>query len=63
MSASKTTGGDKQRRSPCEGLLPGIVIHGREDGVQAPPLIQAFIWGGKVPASPTLPYGRLKGAA
>lgn len=27
------------------------------------PRIAAFIWGGKVPPTPTLPFGRWKGAA
>lgn len=63
MDRRKMTGGEKDRRDPYGGLPPGIVIHGRESAVSAPPRIQAFIWGGKLPASPTLPYGRFKGAA
>lgn len=43
--------------------LPGIVIHGREAGPPASPLIRAFIYGGKVPPPPMLSYGRRKGAA
>jgi len=36
---------------------PGIVIH--QPGVTQPrPQIFAFIWGGKVPPVPALPYGR-----
>jgi len=45
---------------------PGIVVTdssveslGNGDG----PRIAAFIWGGKVKPSPTLAYGRWKGAA
>lgn len=42
--------------------IPGIVI---ADGrgartVIRPPRIQAFVWGGRLPAAPTLPYGRWK---
>jgi hypothetical protein len=43
--------------------LPGIIIHGREDARLAPPRIQAFIWGGEVPPTPTLPFGRRKNVA
>jgi len=45
---------------------PGIVVTDRQadssDGV-AHPRIAAFIWGGKIRPTPTLPYGRWKGAA
>jgi hypothetical protein len=46
--------------------IQGIVV---TDGRGAGPLgareprIQAFIWGGKVRPTPTLPFGRWKGAA
>ncbi len=46
--------------------LPGIVItSGAPPGAATPPepRIAAFIWGGKVRPSPTLPFGRWKGAA
>lgn len=48
-----------------ERSLPGIVI---SDGRQVVrplhrPRITAFIWGGKVRPTPTLPFGRWKGAA
>lgn len=52
-----------------EGLrdgIPGIVItDGRRSRVPTAraPRIHAFVWGGKVRPSPTLPYGRWKGAA
>jgi hypothetical protein len=36
---------------------PGIVIHGTF-GPNPPPVIRAFIWGGKVRPVPSLPYGR-----
>ena len=43
--------------------LRGIVI--ARGGFTAPgrPKISAFIWGGKVRPTPTLPFGRWKGAA
>ena len=43
--------------------LPGIIIHGREDALRGSPRIQAFIWGGEVPPTPTLPFGRRKNVA
>ena len=46
--------------------VPGIVIaDGRQgaNGARRSPRIQAFVWGGKVQPTPTLPYGRWKGAA
>lgn len=46
--------------------VPGIVIaDGRRGGAGSSrtPRIRAFVWGGKVQPSPTLPYGRWKGAA
>jgi hypothetical protein len=50
------------------GTLHGMVVtNGRraETGSSGgtAPRIAAFIWGGKVRPSPTLPYGRWKGAA
>lgn len=46
--------------------VPGIVIadgrRGRTSVARAP-RIHAFVWGGKVRPTPTLPYGRWKGAA
>lgn len=62
--------GDVERGSGREGKrpdvrLPGIVIaDGRElVRVLEEPRITAFIWGGKVRPTPTLPFGRWKGAA
>lgn len=58
-------------RGVKEDLLVGETVQGivvtdrkaeetlRTDG----PRIAAFIWGGKVKPTPTLPYGRWKGAA
>ena len=45
---------------------PGIFVtdsQGDSSGKDGHPRISAFIWGGKVPPTPTLPYGRWKGAA
>jgi len=45
---------------------PGIVVTDSPadiSGVEEHPRIAAFIWGVKVRPSPTLPYGRWKGAA
>lgn len=55
---------DKEKTSG-EGS-PGIFVTddpGRPPAPDAGPRISAFIWGGKVPPAPTLPYGRWKGAA
>jgi hypothetical protein len=44
----------------------GIVVTDRNAGRSVStgrPRIAAFIWGGKVRPTPTLPYGRWKGAA
>ncbi|MGD2067348.1 MAG: hypothetical protein PVI57_01585 [Gemmatimonadota bacterium] len=61
---------DEGRRNggKAEGMskgVPGIVIaDGREwTGPTREPRITAFIWGGKVRPTPTLPFGRWKGAA
>jgi hypothetical protein len=47
------------------GPVPGIIIHGRcsSDQQEHGPRIQAFVWGGKVPAAPGLNYGRRKDVA
>lgn len=49
----------------ASGPLRGIVINrGAGPGKEKTrPRIAAFIWGGKVRPTPTLPYGRWKGAA
>lgn len=49
-----------------ETRLTGIVIASGRKSSGADtrtPRIAAFIWGGKVRPTPTLPYGRWKGAA
>lgn len=43
-----------ERRDP-----PGIVISRGAGPIQGP-VITAFIWGGRVRPTPTLPYGRWK---
>ena len=45
-------------------VTPGIVIMDKGSDVgRMRPRITAFIWGGKVRPTPTLPFGRWKGAA
>lgn len=58
--------GREDRRDGKWDDVPGIVIaNGRREaaGSRRVPRIQAFVWGGKVQPTPTLPYGRWKGAA
>lgn len=54
-----------RNRAPKKDSLEGIVIAdarwASEDRLR--PRISAFIWGGKVRPTPTLPFGRWKGAA
>jgi hypothetical protein len=49
-----------------KGDVPGIVIQdggqGHEAALKAP-RVSAFIYGEKLPASPTLPFGRWKSAS
>jgi len=55
---------DEEAVARKEVPLPGIIINGeRPDAHTRAPRIAAFIWGGKVPPTPTLPYGRWRGAA
>jgi len=52
--------------STVEESSPGIVVTdfpGNFSEKGEHPRIAAFIWGGKVRPTPTLPYGRWKGAA
>lgn len=50
-----------ERDAGTERKLPaGIVIRSAEDSKPKPPVITAFIWGGKVRQEPTLPFGRWK---
>lgn len=60
-------GKGKESRTDRAGTLQGIVVaNGNGGGASADPpepRITAFIWGGKVRPSPTLPFGRWKGAA
>ena len=46
------------RREPPAGI---VIRNGEED--TRPPMITAFIWGGKVRPEPTLPFGRWKATA
>ena len=48
----------------CGDSVPGIIIAGGDRLPRAgDPRISAFIWGGKVRPTPTLPYGRLARSA
>jgi hypothetical protein len=56
------------RESNMEGDRSGhgiVITDGWENGSSEgkEPRILAFIWGGRVNPTPTLPYGRWKGAA
>lgn len=64
MTGMTGRGGSGMDQGRCREPLPGIVIAGGNRGSEArAPRIAAFIWGGKVRPTPTLPYGRWKGAA
>lgn len=55
----------RSRLAPCDDA-PGIVIQDGGRGVRTnskPPRVHAFIYGEKVPATPTLPFGRWKVAS
>lgn len=57
-------GREEGKREPrVRGPLRGIVIARGFAPAPQQPRIAAFIWGGKVRPTPTLPYGRWKGAA
>lgn len=58
----KTVREDGSREPRQRGALRGIVIIRGEDPTPQRPRISAFIWGGKVRPTPTLPYGRWKSA-
>lgn len=55
---------DTTREAPVpseetENEAAGILIRDRVEPIR-PPMISAFIWGGKVRPMPTLPFGRWK---
>ncbi len=57
-------GGRRQEVERSEGGVRGIVVNeGSPPSDGKEPRIALFIWGGKVRPTPTLPYGRWKGAA
>lgn len=63
MSGFKA-GEDVQRMGGAlDEETPGIIIFDALRGLEPQPRISAFIWGGKVKPTPTLPFGRWKGAA
>jgi len=57
----KTGWEDGKRRPRRRDPLRGIVIARGDVPTPERPRISAFIWGGKVRPTPTLPYGRWKG--
>ena len=64
MSKGNGLGSGEEMRIP--DTVQGIVVADRrkeELPGTGSPRISAFIWGGKVKPTPTLPYGRWKGAA
>ena len=63
---SKGTDGNSEEEMRDGESSPGIVVtdcQADSASVGNGPRIAAFIWGGKVRPTPTLPYGRWKGAA
>jgi hypothetical protein len=57
-------GSDQEKRGEVWGS--GIMVSGARTVPESRPdhpRISAFVWGGKVRPSPTLPFGRWKGAA
>jgi len=50
-------------RKPQRPLRGIVITRGEDEAVRRRPRISAFIWGGKVRPTPTLPFGRWKGAA
>lgn len=64
MRQGRGRGGEEKHLG--EETVQGIVVADRKaerKTSEAGPRIAAFIWGGKVKPTPTLPYGRWKGAA
>lgn len=54
----------KTSRARVQGIVVAAGPHaGRPHEETSEPKVAAFIWGGKVRPSPTLPFGRWKGAA
>jgi len=63
---SKGNGPDTGKEVRGEDTVQGIIVADRKVEPipgSGTPRISAFIWGGKVKPTPTLPYGRWKGAA
>lgn len=52
---------EPERPSAFQGIMISPV--GASEAEAHRPRISAFIWGGKVRPTPTLPFGRWKGAA
>lgn len=51
---------DAPKSTSRPDAAPGIVIRDRFEPPK-PPLVSAFIWGGKVRPVPSLPYGQRRG--
>lgn len=64
MSTGRVEGTEDDMRSD-ESSAGIVVTDSQGDSLvrEGHPRIAAFIWGGKVRPTPTLPYGRWKGAA
>ena len=57
-------GREDPKRDPRTWVpVQGIVIAQGDEPPPEQPRISAFIWGGKVRPTPTLPFGRWKGVA
>ena len=62
----KGSGSGAKEELRTREMVQGIVVSDQKaEGphTRGRPRISAFIWGGKVKPTPTLPYGRWKGAA
>ena len=66
MRKMRTGSGGNRGEEKIGDSAPGIVVSdmptGQSSGEEGPRIV-SFIWGGKVRPTPTLPYGRWKGAA
>lgn len=66
VNMRKGSGKSREEKTLGVDTVQGIIVADRKDdglGSGDGPRIAAFIWGGKIKPTPTLPYGRWKGAA
>ena len=63
LAKRELTGGGASRRGRRPGLLGIVIIDGPARAAHPKPRVTAFIWGGKVAPTPTLPFGRWKHVA